>query len=96
MPADKLHITLAGSEHVVEDGTTAGQVLADRDQASQTTIAARVNGEPRDLAYELADGDRVEQLRLGQPSQSIDQVGAQERQQYVAATEQHRADFQEK
>ena len=31
-----------------------------------------------------------------QPAQSIDEVGAQERQQYVAAAEQHRADFQEK
>ena len=31
MPADKLHITLAGSEHVVEEGTTAGLALADRD-----------------------------------------------------------------
>ena len=28
MPADKLHITLAGREHVVEAGTTAGQALA--------------------------------------------------------------------
>ena len=67
MPADKLHITLAGSEHVVEEGTTAGQVLADRDQASRTTIAARVNGEPRDLAYELADGDRVEPVSIDEP-----------------------------
>ncbi|HEY2639792.1 MAG TPA: threonine--tRNA ligase, partial [Streptosporangiaceae bacterium] len=67
MPADKLHITLAGSEHVVEDGTTAGQVLADRDQASKNTIAARVNGEPRDLAYELADGDRVEPVSIDEP-----------------------------
>jgi threonyl-tRNA synthetase len=28
VPADKLHITLAGREHVVEAGTTAGQALA--------------------------------------------------------------------
>ncbi len=28
MPADKLHITLAGREHVVEAGTTAGDALA--------------------------------------------------------------------
>ena len=27
MPADKLQITLAGREHVVEAGTTAGQAL---------------------------------------------------------------------
>jgi threonyl-tRNA synthetase len=53
VPADKLHITLAGSEHVVEEGTTAGHALADG------AIAARVNGELRDLAYVLADGDAV-------------------------------------
>ena len=87
MPADKLHITLAGSEHVVEDGTTAGQALADRAQSDRaqsdraqpdqsqvsqpqtagTTIAARVNGELRDLAYRLADGDRVEPVAIDEP-----------------------------
>ncbi len=75
MPADKLHITLAGSEHVVEDGTTAGQALADRAQADHTdsqpaagtTIAARVNGELRDLAWRLADGDRVEPVAIDEP-----------------------------
>jgi threonyl-tRNA synthetase len=59
VPADKLHITLAGSEHVVEEGTTAGLALADRDPDSKP-IAAKVNGELRDLASPLADGDRVE------------------------------------
>ncbi|MGO8959028.1 MAG: threonine--tRNA ligase [Streptosporangiaceae bacterium] len=92
MPADKLHITFAGSEHVVEDGTTAGPVLADRaltdhgetDRAEagraqtdrgnagrarpgRTTIAARVNGELRDLACRLADGDRVEPVFIDEP-----------------------------
>ncbi len=87
MPADKLHITLAGSEHVVEDGTTAGQVLADRAQTDQAqpgssqpsssppsngqpagvTIAARVNGELRDLSYRLADGDRVGPVAIDEP-----------------------------
>ncbi len=63
MPADKLHITLAGSEHVVEEGTTAGLALADRD-ADATAIAARVNGELRDLTWRLADGDQVEQVTI--------------------------------
>jgi len=61
VPADKLHITLAGSEHVVEEGTTAGRALADRDPDSQP-IAARVNGELRDLAAPLIDGDQVEPI----------------------------------
>jgi len=64
VPADKLHITLAGREHVVEEGTTAGQALADRD-AGTTAIAARVNGELRDLAWRLADGDQVEPVTIG-------------------------------
>jgi threonyl-tRNA synthetase len=64
VPADKLHITLAGSEHVVEEGTTAGQALAASQQASSEPatrpVAARVNGELRDLAYRLTEGDLIE------------------------------------
>jgi threonyl-tRNA synthetase len=63
VPADKLHITVAGGEHVVEEGTTAGQALA----AENGTIAARVNGELRDLAWALADGDQVEPVSIGSP-----------------------------
>jgi threonyl-tRNA synthetase len=66
VPADKLHITLAGSEHVVEEGTTAGLALADRDPDT-TAIAARVNGELRDLACALADGDQVEPVTIDSP-----------------------------
>ena len=55
MPADKLHITLAGREQVVEAGTTAAGALD-----GQQAIAARVNGVLRDLAVPLADGDVVE------------------------------------
>ena len=44
---------------------------------------------------DLADGDRVEQLRLGQPAPPLDEVGPQEGQQDVAAAEQHRADLEE-
>ena len=63
MPADKLHITLAGSEHVVEEGTTAGQALAGQPGA----IAARVNGELTDLAAVLGDGDEVEPVSIDSP-----------------------------
>jgi threonyl-tRNA synthetase len=67
VPADKLHITLAGREHVVEAGTTAAQAL-DRPAAGppgDRVIAVRVNGEPRDLSRPLADGDEVEPIALG-------------------------------
>ena len=63
MPADKLHITLAGREHVVEAGTTAGEALAAGEGGQ--AIAARVNGTLRDLTWRLGDGDTVEQVDLG-------------------------------
>ncbi len=66
MPAEKLRITLAGSEHVVEEGTTAGQALADRDPASKP-VAARVNGDLRDLSYRLTEGDLVEPVSIDSP-----------------------------
>ena len=75
MPADKLQITLAGREHVVEAGTTAGQALEgagglatisqNAAPGAGDVIAARVNGEPRDLACPLADRDVVEPIELG-------------------------------
>ena len=62
MPADKLHITLAGREHVVEAGTTAAAVLE-----AEPAIAARINGELRDLAAPLTDGDEVEPVAADSP-----------------------------
>ncbi|GGO72604.1 threonine--tRNA ligase [Nonomuraea cavernae] len=57
----ELRITLAGAERVVAAGTTAGDAL----QADgRSVIAARVNGEPRDLAAPLADGDAVEPIEV--------------------------------
>ena len=58
MPADKLHITLAGREHVMEAGTTAGEALAAGGGAD--AVAARVSGTVRDLAWKLSDEDKVE------------------------------------
>jgi threonyl-tRNA synthetase len=89
--ASKLRITLAGSEHVVEAGTTAGEALMSPNGAAASAaagpdaaggqaaarppaaggaaavIAARVNGELRDLAYPLAAGDVVEPIHAGSP-----------------------------
>jgi threonyl-tRNA synthetase len=56
-------ITLAGSEHVVEAGTTAGEALASAG-CDGTAIAARVNGELRDLACQVADGDVLEPVDI--------------------------------
>jgi len=58
--SQQLRITLAGSEHVVEAGTTAAALFDDR-----AAVAARVNGALRDLAYQLADGDQVEPVQIG-------------------------------
>jgi threonyl-tRNA synthetase len=63
VPADKLHITLAGSEHVVEEGTTAARALA----AQPDAVAVRVNGELRDLGAVLGDGDEVEPVNIQSP-----------------------------
>ncbi|HUC60218.1 MAG TPA: threonine--tRNA ligase [Streptosporangiaceae bacterium] len=70
MPADKLHITLAGREHVVEAGTTAGEAIEAHwpaEKAEGVVIAARVNGTPRDLARLLAEGDDVAPIGIRSP-----------------------------
>jgi threonyl-tRNA synthetase len=63
----QLRITLAGREHVVEAGTTAGQALAAAD-GDRKVIAARVNGELRDLAGQVADGDVIEPVAADEPT----------------------------
>jgi len=70
VPADKLHITLAGREHVVEAGTTAGEAIEAHwpaEKAEGVVIAARVNGTPRDLARLLAEGDDVAPIGIRSP-----------------------------
>jgi threonyl-tRNA synthetase len=61
--SQQLRITLAGSEHVVEAGTTAGAVLGSLGP-EPGVIAAKVNGELRDLASPVADGDVVEPVAI--------------------------------
>ena len=63
MSSQQPRITLAGSECVVEAGTTASAALLSIGCGSDV-IAARVNGELRDLAYQVADGDVVEPVEM--------------------------------
>ena len=68
MSAQQLRITLAGREHVVDAGTTAAALFLPNGTggvaADGRVIAVRVNGELRDLAAPLADGDVVEPVEL--------------------------------
>ncbi|MFI6923349.1 threonine--tRNA ligase [Nonomuraea spiralis] len=57
----ELRITLAGAERVVAAGTTAGEAL---EADGRTVVAARVNGEPRDLAHPLAQDDVIEPIEV--------------------------------
>ncbi|MFD3687689.1 threonine--tRNA ligase [Nocardiopsis sp. NPDC058631] len=59
--APELHITLAGTPRAVAATTTAGQAL---EADGRTVVAALVNGEPRDLARELREGDVVEPIAI--------------------------------
>jgi threonyl-tRNA synthetase len=60
----QLSVCIAGADHQVEPGTTAGRALADTGAAA---VVARVNGELRDLAHPLADGDAVEPVAIDSP-----------------------------
>ena len=66
--AQQLHITLAGRERVAEAGTTGTDLFMPNGTggaaADGRVIAVRVNGELRDLAAPLADGDEVEPVEL--------------------------------
>ncbi|GII58174.1 threonine--tRNA ligase [Planotetraspora thailandica] len=60
----EIRITLAGAERVVAEGTTAGQAL---EADGRSVIAAKVNGELRDLAAEVSEGDVVDPVEIGSP-----------------------------
>ncbi len=63
-PVSELKVTVLDESDAVERAVTAGtkawELYADRPEV----VAARVGGELRDLAYELADGDRVEAVAV--------------------------------
>ncbi|MBX6383708.1 MAG: threonine--tRNA ligase [Microbispora sp.] len=60
----EIRITIAGAERVVAAGTTAGEALG---ADGRSVIAARINGELRDLATEVAEGDVVEPVAIDSP-----------------------------
>ena len=56
-------VSVAGSERSVAERTTAADLFGD----DRAIVVARVNGELRDLAHPLADGDVVEPVRIDEP-----------------------------
>ncbi|GAB2853818.1 threonine--tRNA ligase [Actinocorallia aurea] len=60
----ELRVTLGGDERAVAAGTTAGQALDDAGRGGPKIVAARVNGDLRDLEYAVADGDEVEGVEI--------------------------------
>lgn len=58
----ELRITLAGAERVVAGGTTYGDAL---EADGRSVIAARANGELKDLAAAVSEGDVIEPVPVG-------------------------------
>jgi threonyl-tRNA synthetase len=56
-------VSVAGNERSVAEATTAADLFAE----DRAIVVARVNGELRDLAHVLADGDAVEPVRIDDP-----------------------------
>ena len=56
-------VSVAGSERSVAERTTAADLFGD----DRAIVVARVNGELRDLAHPLADGDVIEPVRIDEP-----------------------------
>ncbi|HEX3750201.1 MAG TPA: threonine--tRNA ligase, partial [Streptosporangiaceae bacterium] len=72
MSTQQPEITLAGRELVVQAGTTAGAALAeaglgDQQPGAHAVIAARVNGQLRDLACPVEPGDVIEPVLISDP-----------------------------
>jgi threonyl-tRNA synthetase len=56
----QITVNVAGSERAVPEQTTAADLFPD----DRAVVVARVNGELRDLAHPLADGDSIEPVRV--------------------------------
>ncbi len=57
----------APQDRSVEAGTTAGEALASVLEGAKDVVAAKVNGELRDLSQVLAEGDTVEPVAIDSP-----------------------------
>src|SRR3712207_1555493 len=68
MPVPEIKVTLVDAaerdERVVTTGTKAWELYAERPEV----VAARVGGDLKDLAVELADGDEVEAVPIETPA----------------------------
>ena len=60
LQSSDITVVIAGTKRSVAGGTTAGDLFAE----DKSTVVARVNGELRDLAHVLAEGDVVEAVGL--------------------------------
>ncbi len=63
MPDIKVAVAGERAERAVADGTKAWELFSE----TPSVIAARVGGELKDLAYQLADGDAVEGVAIDEP-----------------------------
>jgi len=60
LPSSDITVLIAGDKRTVETGTTAAELF----EQDKSTVVARVNGELRDLAHVLSEGDLVEAVGL--------------------------------
>ncbi|MFV0461628.1 MAG: threonine--tRNA ligase, partial [Nostocoides sp.] len=63
----QITVNIAGSERSVPVGTTAGAALDQAGVGGADIVVARVDGELRDLAYELVDGEALEPVSVSEP-----------------------------
>ena len=79
--------------------TNAGRkipiVAAAAPPAAGEEVADERGGREHRAGRHLADGDRVEELRVGEPAEPLDEVRAEEGEQDVAGAVEDRADLEE-
>src|SRR5919198_911011 len=63
-PVSDVRVTVQRDSEREERVVTTGTTAADLFQGERSVVAARVAGELKDLAYEVADGDAVEPVEI--------------------------------